>query len=141
MERTKMPAFFWLPSQSKTSLKEQNSYVHSFLLVLSKVTVLMRVSLFCTTVQIVVLRFKVLILISPTFQWHMLTPSESTLLSRPCIDSLLGFCLSVMHLIIQMFSLVEDSVSVHHPIIQTGLRYLTPIFLSVEMMAHFIFNS
>ena len=36
--------------------------------------------IFHATVQMGVLRFNVLVLIIPTFQWHMLTHSESTLL-------------------------------------------------------------
>ena len=42
-------------------------------------------------VQMGVLRFRVLILISPTAQWHMMDPSESTLLLRLCIELLPGF--------------------------------------------------
>ena len=41
MIRTKLSAFFWFPYQSNPSLKEQKPYVQSWLLVLSKVTVMM----------------------------------------------------------------------------------------------------
>ena len=40
------------------------------------------------TVQMVVLRLKLLIFINHTFQWHMLNHSESTLLLHLCINSL-----------------------------------------------------
>ena len=49
------------------------------------------------TVQIVFLRLKVLILTNHTVRWHMMTYSVSTLLSRPCIDSLTISYLSVMN--------------------------------------------
>ena len=52
---------------------------------------------FHTTVQMVVLRSKVLVFINPTVQWHMLNTSESILLLRLCIYSLPGFWISVMH--------------------------------------------
>ena len=58
MTRTRMSAFFWIPSQSDTFLKEKNSPVHLLLLVLVKVTVLMHVSLLHGTVQMVVLILK-----------------------------------------------------------------------------------
>ena len=61
MTRTKISAFFQLPSQLNHSLKEKHSYIHSFLLVLTKVTVLMHVNLLQATVQMEDLRFKVLI--------------------------------------------------------------------------------
>ena len=48
------------------------------------------------TVKMGVLRFKVFVLICHTVQWHIMNPSESTLLSQICIDSLPGFWMSVM---------------------------------------------
>ena len=91
MKRTKMPAFFQLPSQSNLSLKEQKSSVHSLLIVLSKVTVLINENVVHATVQMGVLKLKVLILINGISQCHILTHSESTLLSQLFIDSLPGF--------------------------------------------------
>ena len=35
---------------------------------------------------------------------------------------------------------MKESVSVHHPIIWTGLKNITPMFLSIKMMFHFFFN-
>ena len=71
----------------------------------------MQVNLLRATVKMGVLIFKVLVLISPTVQWRMLTPSESTLILRICIDSLSGFWMSVMHFRIQMLTFVKDYVS------------------------------
>ena len=93
---------------------------------------------FCATVQMGVLRLKVMVLISRTSWWHMLTPSESTLLSRPFIDSLTGFCISVMNYIIQMSSFRTEYASVHHHIICTGFKYITPMFLSINITVHFL---
>ena len=70
-----MSSFFRIQSQSNPSLKEQNSSVFSLLLVLSKVTVLMYGIFLYATIQMVVLRLKVFILISHAVQWHMLIPS------------------------------------------------------------------
>ena len=52
---------------------------------------MMHGDLFHATVQMGVLRLKVLVLIIPKVQCHMLTHSYSTLLSWLCIDSLPGF--------------------------------------------------
>ena len=41
MTRLKISAFFWLTSQSNTSIKEQNYFIHSLLLVVKKVTIIM----------------------------------------------------------------------------------------------------
>ena len=73
-EKEKMSAFFRLTYQVYTSLKENNSFVHSFLQVSSKATFLMHGNFLHATVQMRVLRFKILVLISPTIQWHILTP-------------------------------------------------------------------
>ena len=70
-----MSAFFWLPYQSNTFLMEKSSFVHSLLQVLSKATVIMHGNIFQATVQMGFLKFKLLIFISPTLQWHILTPS------------------------------------------------------------------
>ena len=104
------------------------------------VTVLMHVKLLHATVQMGVLRLKVLILISPTVQCHMLTHSESTLLLSLCMDSLPVSYMSVMHFRIKHFPFMKESVSVHHPIIYTDLKYITQMLLSIEMMVHFFFN-
>ena len=58
---------------------------------LRKVTVLMHGNLLHTTVQMGVLRLKVLILINHTVKWHMLTHSELTFLLHLCIYSLQEF--------------------------------------------------
>ena len=50
---------------------------------------------------------KVIYLINPTGQCHMLTHSEPRLLSRLCIDSLTGFKMSVMRFIIQMLPFMK----------------------------------
>ena len=34
---------------------------------------------------------------------------------------------------------MKESISAHHPIIWTGLKNITPMFLSIEMMVHFLF--
>ena len=86
-----MSAFFRIPYQSNTYLKEQNYSIHLYLLLLRKVAVIMHGIVFHTTLQIGVLRLKVLILINPTVQWHMMTHSESTLISRLSIESLPEF--------------------------------------------------
>ena len=39
------------------------------------------------------------------------------------------------------FPFVKASVSVHHPIIWTGLKYITPMFLSIDIEIHFVFNA
>ena len=88
-----------------------------------------------------VIILKVLVLMNPKFQWNMLTLSESTLLSRICIDSPPEFWMSVMNFRIKMFPLMKKSVSVHHPTIYNGLRDLTPMFLLIQMIVHFFFNS
>ena len=41
----------------------------------------------------------------------------------------------------QMFPFIKEYVSVHHPIIYTGLRDLTPMLLSIDMKLHFFFNA
>ena len=86
----------------KSLPKGKKSSVHSFLKVLRNVTVLMHINLLHATVQRGVIVFKILVLISPTFQWHMLTPSESTFLLWLYIYSLPGFWISVMHSRIQI---------------------------------------
>ena len=68
--------FYSIPYQSNPSLMEQMSCVHLLIQLLRKVDVLMHVKLLHATIQMGVLRFKVLILISPTVQCHTLTPSE-----------------------------------------------------------------
>ena len=112
------------PITINISLMYQRSSVHSFLQILRKVTVLLHLNFLHTTVQIIVIRFKVLILISPKVQWHIMTPSESTFLPRLCIDSLTEFWTSVMHFMIKMFPLIKESASVHHTIIYIGLKNL-----------------
>ena len=70
----------------------------------------------------------------------MLTSSESIFLSRLCIDSIPGFWMSVIIYRIKIFPLIKTPVSVHHTIIWTGLKNITPIFLSIEMTVYFVFN-
>ena len=70
----------------------------------------------------------------------MLTHSESKLILQLCIDSPPGFLMSVMHLRIKMSPFMKESVSFHHHIIWTGLKVLTPMYLSIDIMVHFIFN-
>ena len=41
---------------------------------------------------------------------------------------------------IHMFPFMKEFLSVNHTIISTGLKYLTPMFLLIEMMDHFFFN-
>ena len=120
---------------------EQKSSVYSLILVLRKVTVFMHGNLLHATVQMGVIIFKVLIFINHKVQYHMLTPSKSTLLSRLCIDSLTVIWMPVIHFRIKMFPFMKESVSVHHPIIWTGLIDFIPMFLSIEMKAHVVFNS
>ena len=40
-----------------------------------------------------------------------------------------------------MFPFVKEFVSVHHPIIYTSLIYITPMFLSIDINVHFLFNA
>ena len=61
------------PITIKSLPEGKNSSIHSLLLVLRKVTVLMHGKKLHTTVQMVVLRLKVLVFINHTAQWHMLT--------------------------------------------------------------------
>ena len=119
-DKNKKSAFFRMPYQSNPSLKEQNSYAHSLLLALSKVAFMMHVNLLHDNVKMGVIRLKVLVFINPAVQWHILTHSESTVLSRLCIDSAIGFYMSVMHFRIKNFPLMKYYVSVHDPIIYTG---------------------
>ena len=112
---------------------EQRSSVHSLLQVLSKVTVIMHGNILHTTVQIGVIISKELILISPKVLWYMMNPSESTLISRLCIDSLPGYWMSVMLYRIKMFSFMNKFVSIHHPIIWTGLKTITPMLISTRI--------
>ena len=137
----KISAFFWIPYQSNPSMMVKRSYVHSLLKLLSKVNVLLHGKLLHPTVQLVVPRLKVLILIIPTVQWHMVYPSRSTFLSWIFIDSLPGFWMSVIHHRIQMFPFMVESVSVQHPIIWTGLKYIIPMFLSIYMTFHSVFDA
>ena len=134
-------SFFCIPYQSNTSLKKQKSSVQSLLLVWRKMTVLMHGNLFHITVYMGALRLKVFILINHKVQWYMLTHSESTLLLQLCIDSLSGVQMSVINFIIKFFSFMKQSVSVHHCIIQTGLKDVTPMLLSIKTMVHFVFNA
>ena len=60
------------------------------------------------TVKTVVIIFTVLILISTTVTWHVLTPSESRFLWRLCIGSLSVFWKSVMISIIKRISLIRQ---------------------------------
>ena len=141
MTRTKKLALFRIPSQSNPSLEGKNSSVHSFLQLLNKVTVLMHGNLFHATVKMGVLIFKLLILVSPTVQWHILTPSVSTLLLRICIDSLPVFWMSLMHFRIKHFPFMKEYMSVHYPIIYTGLIDIIPVFHSIEIKVHFFFGT
>ena len=59
--------------QIKSFPEGKNSSVHSFLLVLSKVTFMMHVNLLHITVKMGFIKLKVFILINHTVQWHMLT--------------------------------------------------------------------
>ena len=70
-----MLAFFWLPYRSNPSLVKQSSSICSLLPLLRKATVMVHGNYFHATVKMVVIRFKVFICISPTVQWHMITPS------------------------------------------------------------------
>ena len=36
---------------------------------------------------------------------------------------------------------MKEFESVHHPIIWTGLKTITPMFLSIDMTVHFVFNA
>ena len=107
MTRTEISALFRLPYQSNPSLKEKNHFVHSLLKILRKVTVMMHRKLLHANAQVVVIRFKALIFISPTVQWNMLTHSEPTLLSQICIDSLPGFWMSVINFRIKMLPFMK----------------------------------
>ena len=129
MKITEMLAFFQIPSQSNPSLKEKNPSVHSFILLLSRVAVLMHGNLLHVTVKIGVLILKVYILINHTVQWKMLTNSESTLILHLCIYSLPVFYMLVMHFRINIFPFMKEFVSVRHLIISNCLKYLIPMFL------------
>ena len=39
-----------------------------------------------------------------------------------------------------MFQFIKDYVSVHHPIIWTGLKSFTPMLLSIKILVHFVLN-
>ena len=106
-----MSALFWLPPQSNPFLKGKKSSVYSFLLALRKVTVIMHGFDLRATAQMGAVILNLLVFINPKFQWHVLTNSESTFLFWLCIDSLTGFFLSVMHIIIQMFPFMRESVN------------------------------
>ena len=71
----------------------------------------------------------------------MPNPPESTFLLRLCIFSLPEFWMTVIHPRIQMFTFMKESVSFHHPIIWTSLKNITPMFLSIEILVHFVFNA
>ena len=60
MARTKMSSLFRIPPQSNPSLKGGGISIHSFLLVLRKVTVIMHGNLLHVTFKMGVLRLKVL---------------------------------------------------------------------------------
>ena len=87
--------------------------------------------------KIGVLRFELFILIIPTVPWHMLTPSESTFLLGLCIDLLPGFWVSVTISRIKITPFIKEFVSVHHHIMWTGLKNITQMLLSIEIMVHF----
>ena len=120
---------------------EQRSSVQSLLQVLRKTTVIMHGNMLLATVKMVVLRFKVLILISPTVPWHMLTPSESTLILRICIELLTEFWMPVMNYKMQIPPFMTEYVSVHHPIRWTGLKNIIPMSLLIEMKVYFGHNT
>ena len=117
------------------------SSVHSLIQLWRKAIFLMHGMFLHATVQMGVIRFKVLILISTTVQWNILTPPESTFLLWIYIESLLVFWMSVIHSIIQMLPYMRKSVSLHHPIIWTGLKNLNTMYLSINMMVHFVFDA
>ena len=93
------------------------------------------------TVQMGVIRFKVLIFISPSFLWNMLTTPESTLLLKICIDSLPVFWMSIILSRIQMYPLMKGSVSFHYSIIWNGLKNLTRMILSIEIMEKIVLHA
>ena len=40
-----------------------------------------------------------------------------------------------------MFQFMKEYVSVHHPIIYTGLKYITPMLFSIGIEVHFFFGA
>ena len=78
MTRIKISAFYRLLSQSNPYLREKNSYVHSFIIVLRKATILMHLNLLHPPVKMRVPRLKVLILTNPTDRVHPKTSHFST---------------------------------------------------------------
>ena len=90
-EKNKNVSLLYPPIPIKYLPEGTNPSIHSFIKVLIKLNVLMYGNVLHATAKMGVIRFKVLILISPTFQWHMITRSEATLLLRICINSLLEF--------------------------------------------------
>ena len=46
-----------------------------------------------------------------------------------------------MLFIMKMLPFIKESMSVYHAIIWTGLKMLTPMFLSFKMKDHFVFNA
>ena len=130
-----------MPYRYNIYLMGQSSSIHSIIQVLREVTALVDGNYLHFSVQMRVLRFKVFIFISPTVPWHMMTPSESIFLLWLYIDSLTGVWMSVMLSIIQMYIFMKESVSVHHPIIWTVLKNITPMFLSIDVVVGFVFNA
>ena len=90
-DKNKNVSLLSAPIPIKFLPEETKSSVHSFLLVLRKVTVLMHGNLLHATVQMGVLILKVLVLINHSVQWHTLDHSESTLLLHIFIDLLPEF--------------------------------------------------
>ena len=69
-------------SDSYVYFQEKRVSVKSLLQLLRKVTVMMYGNLLHATLKMGVIRFRVMIVITPTFQRYMMNPSESTLLSQ-----------------------------------------------------------
>ena len=65
-----------IPITSPPPLMEQMYSVHSMIQVSRKDTVMMHGNLLHATLKMGIIRLKVLILISPTVLWYILTPSE-----------------------------------------------------------------
>ena len=89
-EQKNQPPFGYNPNRIPT-WSNKNSSIHSLLIVLGKVTVLIHGIFLHAIVQMGVLRWKLLVFINHTVQWHIQTHSESTLILQICIDSLPWF--------------------------------------------------
>ena len=74
-DKNKIYSLLLDPIPIKSLSEGKKSSVHSFLLILSKVTVMMNRNFFHATVKMGAFILKVLVLINPTFQWHMMTIS------------------------------------------------------------------